>query len=91
MCVGPCTSRATGLHIYWNAVRTVSSILLWFYLVPMRTQAEFTDSMENNRRWTAATWWPQPGMPVYEGHLCDREFVMTWEFQTQPNCTTTAS
>ncbi len=30
------------------------------------------------------TWWPQPGMPVYGEDLCHREFVMTWEFHTQP-------
>ena len=51
-----------------------------------RLQADFKDSIANNRRWTAMTWWPQHGMPVYGEDLCHREFVMTWEFHTQPQC-----
>ena len=37
------------------------------------------------------TWWPQPGHPVYAEDLCHREFVMTWEFPTQPKCAAAAN
>ena len=61
------------------------------YFVRLLLQADFEDSIVNNRRWTAMTWWPQPGMPVYGEDLCHREFVMTWEFHTQPHAMTASS